>query len=440
MIYNTYKKEVQSLLSFKSVSTDLVFKPEIEKTVNWLQQYFTDNKFTAKRIDGYGNPVVVARYIKDPNLETYFIYGHYDVQPASQDDGWDSDPFTLTEKEGRLYARGVVDNKGQFMIHLVSIIELIKSNELNKNIIFVVEGDEETGGDGISRLFNEQPELFKADHYIISDGEMPYQPVITASFRGTTNLTVKLTTANNNLHSGLYGGAIPGATIEAAKLIANMYDDNNKITIPNFYRDNIDPSNQEKQQCLEMDKIKQDTLKQTGVKKWFTEKTGSICGAIAFETMIMPSSLLGGYTGSGYSNIVPSSASIKFNFRIAANQSVDKMIELFKEYIKNVIPSYVTAQIIEIQSKNDPIKIDITSPIHKKAIEMLKNVYGKEVLIDYCGATLPIVVDIKKVFGADPVLISLANDDCNMHGVNENYNINLIKKGLEFSTKFFSEK
>ena len=355
-------------------------------------------------------------------------------------DGWEADPFELTEKDGKLLGRGVVDNKGQFMVHLTSIIKLIADGKLKKNIIFVVEGDEETGGGGISQLFADRPELFRADQYIISDGEMPYRPVITASFRGTTNLSVKLTTAANNMHSGLYGGAAPSATIEAGKLLRAMYDSSNKVTIPGFYDKDVQLTPEEKKLCEEMDKVKAATLSQTGVKKWFTNKNGTFCGTVGFESMIMPTGISAGYTGTGYSNIVPATALIKFNMRLAAGQIVEDVIEHFERFVKATVQGHVTVEICDIQSKNEPIKVNISSPVHQRAMKLLKEVYGSEVLVDYCGATLPIVIDIKKQFGVDPVLISLANDDCNMHGVNENYDIALIKKGLDFSSKFFGDE
>ncbi|MCC7304090.1 M20/M25/M40 family metallo-hydrolase [bacterium] len=435
--FETYRSLVAELLAKQSISTDPGFKSGIEATVTWLNDYFAENGFTVERVDGYGNPIVVAKYHVADDKETYFVYGHYDVQPANQEDGWDADPFTLTEKDGKLLGRGIVDNKGQFMIHLVSIINLIKTGKLQKNIVFVVEGDEETGGGGISELFEARPELFKADQYVISDGEMPYKPVVTASFRGTFNMTVKVTTAANNLHSGLYGGAAPSATVVASKLIAAMYDDKNRLAIKGFYDNDLVPTVEEMQLCQDMDAVKTGALDQTGIKKWFTGDNNSFCEVVGFTTMIVPSGISAGYTGNGYSNIVPATATLKLNVRIAANQTVAGVRNLVEQFLKENTPEYATAEIIDYQSDNEPVKVDLGSPAHKKAIELLEEVYGDKVLIDFCGATLPVVIDIKRTFGVDPILISLANDDCNMHGVNENYDIGLIKKGLEFSERFF---
>lgn len=442
MLYEKYLKVAKQLLSFKSVSTDKAFVNEIEKTLGWLNKYFEKNEFSVEIIRGYGNPVLIAKYNVSDDKETYFVYGHYDVQPAKIEDGWDSDPFTLTERDGKLYARGIVDNKGQFLVHLIAITDLIEKRKLDKNIIFVIEGDEETGGDGISKLFKDHPELFKADQYMISDGEMPYKPVVTASFRGTINLEIEVTTANTNLHSGLYGGAVPSASIEAAKFISKMYDDDYNILIPGFYDKDVTPSEKEMELCKEMDKVKKEagTLTHTGVRSFTTKRSnGSFCAQVGFTTTLVPSGIVSGYVDNGYSNIEPAKAIIKLNVRLAANQTVDNVLNAIEQFVADNQTKYAEIKIVDKSAYIEPIKIDITSETHVKAMKLLEDVYGHEVLVDYCGATLPVVVDIYDTFGVAPVLISLGNDDCNMHGINENYDIGLIKKGLEFSSRFFSE-
>lgn len=434
-----YKSLLKELVSFKSISTDKAYVSEINKTVDWLLKQFEKNGFSARAFEGYGNPVVYAKYEVSPNAKTVLIYGHYDVQPASKEDGWSFDPFVLTEKEGKLYARGVVDNKGQFLIHLVSVLELIEQGSLKYNVKFLIEGNEETGGAGLDRLIKEEKEEFACDYIMISDGELPYKPVITASFRGTANITLNLRTAKNNLHSGLYGGAVPSASVELANLLSSLYDDNYRVKIPGFYDGLAEMTEEEKEQCLKMDKERQRHLDSLGIKKFFIDDKGSFSATVGFESMVMPTGISSGYTGEGYSNIVPSSASAKINFRIGANQNTKEMVSSFKEFVKSRVPNYVFLDIDDSGEYIEPVKVDITSPMHQKTINLLKEVYKDDVLVDYCGATIPIVVDFKEVFGVDPLLVSLGNDDCNMHGVDENFDIGLIKKGLEFSKRFFSQ-
>ena len=224
MNLDTYKKLLTEFVSFKSISTDPEFKPEIEKTVEWLRNLFTENGFTVKVLHGKKtNPVVYSHYQTDDNAETVLIYGHHDVQPASIEEGWEQDPFTVLEKKDKWIARGVVDNKGQILIHIATVLDLIKANKLKYNVKFLIEGNEETSNDELSEIMRTEKELIKTDHVLISDGEIvDGKPAIEASLRGGFNLTLALKTADNNLHSGIYGGAVPNAAFELSKLLSKL--------------------------------------------------------------------------------------------------------------------------------------------------------------------------------------------------------------------------
>ena len=438
-LYNQYKKILKEYISLKSVSTDPKYKPEIEKTVKWLKAFLTNQGFKVKIFKNYQNPIIYAEIITNKNLPTALVYGHYDVQPAQYKDGWIKDPFTLFEDKKRLYARGVVDNKGQHLIHLLGIIEAYKKKSLRFNIKIILEGNEETGSAGLTRFIKDKKALLKSDLIVISDGEMPYRPMISVSFRGTVNLKVTVKTAKNAVHSGLYGGVVPAASVEAARLIARLYSEEYKINIPEFYENRIDPTHEEKEHCKEVMKYKKKLFKDLGFKKTFTREFENECLVLGFDTVVIPTGFSSGYTEEGYANIVPNQAEIKFNLRIPYGQDPKKIARAFVKGIKRLLPHYVSIEGGEIDDIAYPVKVDINSKWHKEAITLLEKIYKSKVLFDYCGATLPIVYDIKTILKQDPLLISLANDDCNMHGVNENFNINLIKKGLEFAIKWWGE-
>lgn len=183
-IFTQYKKQLSEFITYKSISTDKSYKSEIEGVVKWLEDTFKENEFAVNVVHGYGNPIVVARYEVSNLYETCLIYGHYDVQPANKEDGWRSDPFELIEDNGRLYARGVVDNKGQVLIHMATIFSLIKEKNLNQNIVFMIEGDEETGSPKMPQFIKDHAELLNADYALISDGERGDVPTIEVGFRG----------------------------------------------------------------------------------------------------------------------------------------------------------------------------------------------------------------------------------------------------------------
>jgi len=439
-MYSKYLELTKKLISFKSVSTDPQYKEEVQKTAEWLSWLFKQNGFESQIFEGNGNPVVYASYQVDPAFETVMIYGHYDVQPAEKEDGWKSEPFEVTERDGRLYARGIVDNKGQFLVHVAAILVLLEQGKLQYNIKFLLEGDEETGGAGLGKLIEDQKELFATDHVMISDGEIPYKPMVTGSFRGFMGTTMEVTTANNNLHSGLYGGAVPNAAEEASKLVASLHDEVYLSNIPGFYDDQIESTVEENEKGLMMDSIKEDFHKELGVKKFFKGHQNSITTRIGFETMITVTGFKSGYIGEGYSNIVPNYAEVKFNGRIGPGHDSKVILENMKKFLENNAPEYVDIKFTNPGHYADPIKIDLNTPKMKEVLSLLKEVYDDDVLVDFCGAIVPVVGDFQKILNVEPLVVSLGNEDCNMHGVDENYDIGLIKKGIEFSRRFFSKE
>lgn len=434
-----YKTLLKDFISLKSISTDPAFQSEIARTAAWLQNLLESAQFKTVIFTGYSNPIVYGYYEVDPNAETVLIYGHYDVQPAQKNDGWASDPFDLTETDGKLVARGVVDNKGQILIYIVTILQLIKQGKLKYNIKFLIEGAEETGGEGMSELLKDEADRLACDFCLISDGEMPYRPVVTASFRGILNMTITYTTAQNNLHSGLYGGAVPNAAQELSILISKLYDQSYQPLIPDFYTDQTQMTKQEKRRSLEIDTFKKSVMEHTGIQKFFFDEAGSFSGKIGFFTMLTITGLKSGYTDDGYANIVPSTAQAKINFRIAAHQDPSHVYENFKNFVLKNTPEYVTVAVSEPVDSASAIKIDLSSKKHQEVIRLLEHTYKNKVLIEYCGAIIPVVGDIQKYLKVEPILVSLANDDCNMHGVDENFDLGLIEKAFDFSTAFLGE-
>lgn len=436
--FSTYQSLLSDLISLKSISTDPAFAGEIQATADWLMNLFTNKGFETKLFTGFGNPVVYASLVVDPKLETVLVYGHYDVQPASKEDGWETDPFTLSERAGRLYGRGVVDNKGQFMIHVVGVLEALRNKTLAYNVKFLIEGNEETGGAGIDRLIAVEKSAMAADYILISDGELPYKPVVTASFRGVFNATLKVTTATDNLHSGLFGGAVANAAEELARLIAKLNDDQYQSLIPGFYDGQVTMKDYEIAKCQLMDREKSQLFGGLGIKKVFGGEHQSFSAKIGFVTMLTVTGLKSGYIGEGYANIVPNYAEARINARIAAGHRAQDILQKLTQYLKEIAPDYLQIEVTDVGSICDPIKINVETKKHQEVFKMLAEVYGAEVLIDFCGAIVPIAGDFQKTFGVEPLLVSLGNDDCHMHGTNENFELGLVKKGLTFSEKFFT--
>ncbi len=435
MSYSLYKDLATEIIKFKSVSTDPGCVPELKKTADWLKKLFLANKF---KVDiwtlGDSNPVVFASYeLATKNAETVLIYGHYDVQPAEKSDGWSGEPFTLREGKGRLYGRGIVDNKGQFLVHVATVLDLIKRKELKYNVKFILEGNEETGSPNLGKIIETHKKELKSDLIIVSDGEIAGDnPTVEASFRGSFSTTVKYTTAKNNLHSGIYGGAVPNAAYELTKLVSKIYDNKNRVTIPGFYNDvdKITPDQIKNNKIL--NKNVKETLAITGVKTLLAEPNTDFFTQVGLRPTAQVTGFKSGYIGEGYSNIVPSSAEVRINVRVVTSQDPVKVFEMLKKFVKINTPKYVDYE-ISIDNPNAGVKVNTSSPRFKKITEMLEEVYKTKPVIKYVGGTLPVLTDFKKSLGVDPMSISLANEDCNMHGVEENYKIDLVKKGLKLS-------
>ncbi len=430
-----YTKLLKEYVSFKSISTSKEFLPEIDKTVNWLKSYFEKNNFSVELLKGTTtNPVILASYILPEKAETVLIYGHYDVQPA---DGWEQ-AFILQEKNGRLLARGVVDNKGQNLIHIVTVAELIKAGKLKYNVKFLLEGNEETGNADIAGILKNNKEKLKTDYVLISDGEISGDtPLIEASLRGGANLTLTYKTAPNNVHSGLYGGAIPNAAQEIAHFLAKLFTADNVVTIPGFYED-VDAIEQHHKENNKLLAAKEDILKLIGVKKLLTEKDHDFYTQTGLRPTLEITGINTGYIGEGYSNIIPGTAEVRINVRLVASQDPQKFKKIFTEFVKNNTPSYVDYD-LQIGDAYPAVKINIDSEKVKEVKELLTKAYNTAPLIRYVGGSIPIVTDFKKVLGVDSLLVSLGNNDCNMHGVDENFRIDLIEKGLAFSKLFFQK-
>jgi acetylornithine deacetylase/succinyl-diaminopimelate desuccinylase-like protein len=438
-MFSLYKKLLQKYVSFQSISTDSAFLAEMQKTVSWLTKIVEDYGFRVEIWKGkQSNEVVFAEYIQDPKLETILVYGHYDVQPADLKDGWGSDPWNLRETKGRLVARGVVDNKGQNLIHIVAIGDLIRKKNLGYNIKFLIEGNEETGNPDMQDIVRKNKAKLQADYIIISDGEIVGDsPTIEASLRGGGSFDLIFKTGKTNLHSGLFGGAVPNAAHELQKFLANLYDKENKVAIPGFY-DDVDPVTPLQKKNNKNLATEKEILKNAKTKILLPEKGMDFYSQVGLRPTIQVTGMMSGYMGEGFANIVPCEARAKVNVRLVASQNPKKVFSLIEQYIKKNVPNYIECS-MKVEKSYDPIKLDIGGEKVKEVRKLLEQSYGKKVKIKYVGGGVPIVSDFKRILGKDTLLVSLGNDDCNMHGVDENFKIDLIKKGLQFSSEFFAK-
>ncbi|GAB4162405.1 MAG: dipeptidase [Candidatus Dojkabacteria bacterium] len=435
-----YIKLLKELIKFKSISTDPQYKSEMKATADWLVAYLKENGLEAQLLEGKTtNPYVFGHYHVDDKAETVMIYGHYDVQPAALEDGWKSEPFELTERDGRLYARGAIDNKGQFLIHMFTVVSLIKEGKLKYNVKFFIEGNEETGNEEISELLKSNKELLATDYVMVSDGEISAnRPTLDVGFRGLINFTIKYKSANNNLHSGLYGGAVPSATMELATLISKFYGADNKVAIPGFYDGVDEVSADELENNKSIPFSMEEITRITGVKTLKKEEEYDFYTQTGLRPSLTVTGFKAGYTDEGYSNIVTANAFCKVNVRLVNSQDPKIVAQHIESFIKKETPDYIDAE-VSMDSLHPSIKIDRSSPKLQEVVDTMEKAYGDKVVYKFVGGGIPIINDFKNVMGIDTISASLANEDCNMHGVDENFDLELVEKALNFSQSFFTK-
>ncbi len=435
-----YRKLLTELIKLKSISTDATFAGEIEKTVEWLGKLFSENGFRVEVIQGYDNPIIIAEYVVSEKAQTCLVYGHYDVQPAEIGDGWKHDPFDLFELDGRLLGRGVVDNKGQFLVHVATILSLIKEKKLAFNVKFMIEGNEETGSPLIEGFVRKHKDLLKADFSLISDGEMNIkEPNIEAGFRGGFNSTLTITTAKSDMHSGIFGGAVPSSVLEMTKFISALYDENNAVTVKGFYTDVDEIKGSIKKNNEELPFDEKEYLKVAGVKALVKEKGIDVYSQVGLRPSIQVTGMQSGYVGEGYRNSIPAKTTAKINFRLVKSQSPTGVAKLFKDYLKKTLPDYVDYE-FEVTDPYEGIKLDLDNPVVERTRKILEKVYENKVVFKFSGGGLPIVTLFDEILKTPNVLVPLGNEDCAMHAANENYDLKYLDKALEFSREFFGTK
>ncbi len=434
-----YKSLLREFVALKSVSTDKEFAGEMRRAVEWLKNQFENGGFKVQTLEGYGNPVVFAFYEANPDFDTCLVYGHYDAQPAHVEDGWDSDPFVLTERDNRLFARGVVDNKGQVLIHIVNIIELIKQGRLNYNIKFLIEGDEETGSGSLDRLIKDYKELLKADFALLSDGEFGKLPTIEAGFRGGFNCTLTVKTSYTDLHSGIYGTGAPNAAHELAKLMATFYDEQHQIKIKGFYDDVDEIDEQIRKTHLRLPFDHSAHLELTGTRAVLTEPEYDFYTQTGLRPSIQVTGLRAGFTGQGYRNSIAGQAHAKINFRLVKSQSPEKVARLFEEHIKLHLSDWAEYN-LEFHDFHEGVKLDLDNKYTKVAVKAITKSHGQKPVFKFCGGGLPVVTHFDQLLNIPTLSVSLGNDDCAMHAANENFRLDYIEQGLKFSGEFFEIK
>ncbi len=390
-----------------------------------------------------GHPVVYAEKIIDPAKPTVLVYGHYDVQPADPLELWHSGPFEPLIKDGKIYARGACDDKGQFYMHVKALETMVKTNSLCTNIKFCIEGEEEVGSPNLAKFVKANKALLKADVILISDTAMISMdaPSIDIGVRGLSYIEVEVTGANRDLHSGVYGGAVANPITILAKMIASCHDENNRITIPGFYDDVTESIIAERKLMAEAPYNEADFKKDLGVSALWGEKGYTTNERTGIRPTIELNGIWGGYTGEGAKTVLPSKASAKISARLVPNQSSAKITQKLLNYFKGIAPPGVTVKACEHHG-GEPYMTPIDSNAYKAAAKAIKATFGKDPIPVRGGGSIPICALFEQELGVKIVFMGFGLDSDNLHSPNEKYDIVNFYKGIEtipYFHQFFAE-
>ncbi len=439
-----FLEELFGLIRIPSISSIQEHKPDMIKCAEyWRDMILKAGADKAEVMPTDGNPVVYGEKIIDPALPTVIVYAHYDVMPVDPIEKWNTKPFEPVIKDGKIWARGADDDKGQGFMHAKAFELMVKTDTLPCNVKFMIEGEEEIGSPSLSKWCSEHKELLKGDIILVSDTGMiaPNMPSITTGLRGLSYWEVEVTGPDHDLHSGLFGGAVANPINVLCKMIADMQDADGKITMPGFYDDVIEVSDEERAMLNKKPHSDNEYMKAIDVaalkgESWYTttERTGirpsfDICG------------IWGGYTGEGAKTVLPSKAYAKVSTRLVPNQDNHKISEMFKNYFESIAPDYVKVVVTPLHGGQGYV-CPIDLPAYKAAEKAYEHVYGVTPVPVRSGGSIPIISAFEQILGIKSVLMGFGLESDAIHSPNENYPVENFLNGIQtipMFYKFFAE-
>jgi len=428
-----FLEELLQLLRIPSVSARSEHKQDMIACANAVKQRLEEaGADTVAIYQTPGHPVVFAEKKVDASKPTVLVYGHYDVQPPDPLELWHSGPFEPVIKDGKIYARGSADDKGQFYMHVKALEIFTKTASLPVNIKFLIEGEEEIGSSHLEDFVKANKELLKADVVLISDTAMlsMKNPSIDVGVRGLSYIEVEVTGANRDLHSGVYGGAVANPITILAKMIASLHDENNHVTIPHFYDDVVASSAAERAEMAKAPYDEEEYKNDLGVKELWGEKGYTTNERTGIRPTLEVNGIWGGYTGEGAKTVLPSKAHAKISCRLVPNQKHHKITKLVIDHLKEIAPPSVTVK-AEEHHGGDPYLTPIDSVEYKAAAKALETAFGKPPVPVRGGGSIPITALFESELNCKTVFLGFGLDSDNLHSPNEKFELFNFYKGIE---------
>ena len=432
-------EELFSLLRIPSVSAKPEHKGDMLRCAERLKALLLEAGADECGVfETKGNPVVFGKKILDPSYKTILIYGHYDVQPAEPLEKWHSDPFEPEIHDGAIWARGANDDKGQLFMHLKAFEYVLASGELKHNVKFIFEGEEEVGSPSLPEWVEAHKEMLAADIILVSDTTMIGEnvPSINCGMRGLAYVEVKVTGPDKDLHSGHYGGSIANPINVLCDMVSSLIDKDGRITVKGFYDDVVELSEADRAQLARAPHDEAEFKEFLKIKEVKGEKGYSTKERIGIRPCLDVCGIWGGYTGVGSKTVLPSEAHAKISMRLVPNQDSTTISKLFKEHFLAIAPEYVRVE-VKVYDGGNGFLIPITSDAYKAASKAIGEVYGIDPVPSRGGGSIPVLAEMQRILGIDPLLMGFGLERDTIHSPNESYLLKQFFAGMESIALFY---
>ena len=438
-----FLSELKDLLRIPSISTLPEHKSDVQKAAEFIASELRRvGMGNVEVIATSGHPLVYADWLHAPGRPTVLCYGHYDVQPPDPLNEWTTPPFEPTERNQNLYARGAVDDKGQMYMHLKAVEALMQSDgKLPLNVRFLIEGEEEVGGESIAKFVREQVAKLRADFALVSDTEMfaPELPTLCVGLRGMVYTELQAQGASTDLHSGMYGGVAPNPLEALARIISKLKDDSGRVLIPRFYDRVEKPSGDELKAWKSLPFEEESYRKQeVGSKALIGESGYTVLERTWSRPTLEVHGMPGGFTGAGAKTVIPARAAAKISMRLVPDQRPEEIFKLYSDYVNSIVPKGIELKIKQF-SLADPIVVKTDNRYVQAATEAMQDVFNKGTVYIRSGGSIPIVADFEKHLKIPSVMMGFGLPDDNLHAPNEKFHIPNFYRGIESLIRFFQK-
>lgn len=433
--------ELFTLLKIPSISADPAYKEDVRKCAQAVKDSLDKAGVDkAEIIETGGHPMVYAEKIVSEDLPTVLVYGHYDVQPPDPMDLWNSPPFEPVIKNEKIYARGACDDKGQLFMHVKAFEILNEKGDIPVNMKFMIEGEEEVGSENLEGFLRENKERLEADVILVSDTSMISNdtPSIETGLRGLAYMEVEVVGPNRDLHSGVYGGGVANPLNVLCDMIASLQDEDGRITIPGFYDDVVELSDEERKKMAETPFNLDEYKKDLGVNAVKGEKGYSTIERTGIRPTLDVNGIWGGYIGEGAKTVLPSKANAKISMRLVPNQNSDDISEKFQKHFEGIAPDYVKVKVTPHHG-GEPVVTPTDTPAYEAASSAMEKAFGKTPIPTRGGGSIPIIALFEEILGLKTVLMGFGLDSDAIHSPNEHFGIFNYLKGIETISYFHEE-